>query len=258
MRPLYGWANPRGEGEGRPDQSGGRPARPPQRTVLAVEEARARGRLYPITIVYSVYAAALLTQALRDRAWTALAFFTGGAAVGTAVEYWVHRSILHARFCDDDGIVKRFLHRILKTNLQGEVWGPAGHSEHHERPWDGNHTNGYLDTVPVAVVLILVSFLGPFYTFPVFTAGVLESHVAEEWIHHSVHFYRFKSRYFECIRRHHLYHHSPKGSEVAYGLTSGLWDAVWGTRIVERNRDARCGSRTGLDGMAPPAPREGL
>jgi sterol desaturase/sphingolipid hydroxylase (fatty acid hydroxylase superfamily) len=53
-----------------------------------------------------------------------------------------------------------------------------------------------------------------------------------------VHFYHFRNRYFRYIRRHHLYHHSPKGSEVGYGLTSGFWDVIWGTRIPEADRRA--------------------
>jgi hypothetical protein len=85
----YWWAGPTGEGLGRLNQNGVRPARAPHGIVLAVEEAKARSRLYPITVLYSVYAAAVLTQALRDHAWTALACFTAGAGVGTAVEYWV-------------------------------------------------------------------------------------------------------------------------------------------------------------------------
>jgi sterol desaturase/sphingolipid hydroxylase (fatty acid hydroxylase superfamily) len=67
-------------------------------------------------------------------------------------------------------------------------------------------------------------------------AGLLVAYVCEEWVHHSVHFYRFDNRYFEYIRRHHLYHHSPKGMEVGFGLTNGFWDIVWDTRIPEAER----------------------
>jgi sterol desaturase/sphingolipid hydroxylase (fatty acid hydroxylase superfamily) len=57
-------------------------------------------------------------------------------------------------------------------------------------------------------------------------------------VHHSVHFCRFKNRYFRYIRRHHLYHHSPKGSEAGYGLTNGIWDIVYSTRFPEPIRRA--------------------
>jgi hypothetical protein len=44
--------------------------------------------------------------------------------------------------------------------------------------------------------------------------GLLQAYIAEEWVHHSVHFCQFKGKYFQYIKRHHLYHHSPKGAGV--------------------------------------------
>jgi sterol desaturase/sphingolipid hydroxylase (fatty acid hydroxylase superfamily) len=85
---------------------------------------------------------------------------------------------------------------------------------------------------------VLLSYLAPFHTAPLFVAGIMQAYIAEEWIHHSVHFSQFKGRYFRYIERHHLYHHSPKGSKVGYGLTSSLWDVVWQTRIPETDRRA--------------------
>jgi hypothetical protein len=67
--------------------SGLRPPRVPQGIVLAVEEAKARGRLYPIIVLYSSYAVASLTQALRGHAWTALEFFGAGLTFGMVGEY---------------------------------------------------------------------------------------------------------------------------------------------------------------------------
>jgi sterol desaturase/sphingolipid hydroxylase (fatty acid hydroxylase superfamily) len=96
------------------------------------------------------------------------------------------------------------------------------------------HINGHLDAVPFAVLLIAISFRAPYYQWPVFVAGLLQSYVIEEWVHYSVHFHRFRSRYFQYIRLHHWYHHSVRGSERAFGLTSGLWDAAVGTPMPER------------------------
>jgi sterol desaturase/sphingolipid hydroxylase (fatty acid hydroxylase superfamily) len=60
--------------------------------------------------------------------------------------------------------------------------------------------------------------------------------VVEEWVHHSVHFYHFDNPYFRYIKRHHLYHHSPKGEDVGYGLTNGFWDIIFSTRISAEQR----------------------
>jgi sterol desaturase/sphingolipid hydroxylase (fatty acid hydroxylase superfamily) len=62
------------------------------------------------------------------------------------------------------------------------------------------------------------------------------SYVVEEWVHHSVHFYHFENPYFRYIKRHHLYHHSPVGGDVGYGLTNGFWDIVFSTRIPAEQR----------------------
>ena len=113
------------------------------------------------------------------------------------------------------------------------------HADHHQRPWDGLYINGYLDSIPFAALFVIVSFVvTPFYKAPVLVAGLLQSYVLEEWIHYSVHFCRFKSRYFQYIRLHHWYHHSPRGSALGFGLTSGLWDRITGTRIPARRRVA--------------------
>ena len=53
-----------------------------------------------------------------------------------------------------------------------------------------------------------------------------------------MHFCHFRDRYFRYIKGHHLYHHSPKGTDVAYGLTNGFWDIVYGTRIPVAIRHA--------------------
>jgi sterol desaturase/sphingolipid hydroxylase (fatty acid hydroxylase superfamily) len=188
----------------------------------------ARRRLYPVSVLYTVYACAVLAAALRrGRPATALAFFAAGAVAWTLMEYLVHRHILHGRFPDGPGLLQHFLHKSF-DHL---------HWEHHARPWDGRHVNGTIkDTGPFALVLAGLSFLAPLDTAPVFMAGLLQSYILEEWVHHSVHFCRFRNPYFRYIKRHHLYHHSPKGSEAGYGLTNGFWDIVLRTRFPAQVR----------------------
>ena len=52
-----------------------------------------------------------------------------------------------------------------------------------------------------------------------------------------MHFYSWNSLYFRYIKRHHLYHHSPKGMDIAFGLTNGFWDIVYDTRISSDVRE---------------------
>jgi sterol desaturase/sphingolipid hydroxylase (fatty acid hydroxylase superfamily) len=194
------------------------------------EARKARRRFYPSTVFYTAYAATVMFFALRSgRPMTAIAYFTAGIAVWTLIEYLFHRFVLHGRFPEGPGPFRWFAHRFLDPL----------HWEHHARPWDGNHINGTLkDTLPVLVVFAAVGWLFPLPTAPMLVAGIVAGYVVEEWVHHSVHFYRFDNRYFQYIRRHHLYHHSPKGMEVAFGLSNGFWDIVWDTRISEDERIA--------------------
>lgn len=201
---------------------------------IALEARKARHRLYPVSIVYSLFSIAIMAVAIQRRALLALELYALGVAFWTAVEYWAHRYILHGRFPDGPGLFQHFLHRSF-DHL---------HWEHHKRPWDGNHINGTLgDTLPFVGPLALLGFLLPVETLSAFLAGLLQAYIVEEWVHHSVHFYRFRGRYFRYIKRHHLYHHSPKGMTVAYGLTNGFWDVVYGTRIPVEIRRALYGRK---------------
>jgi cyclopropane-fatty-acyl-phospholipid synthase len=207
------------------------------------EAAKARARLYPPTFLYTTYSIALLAWAMRapHRVATAL-FFCAGIVVWTLMEYFVHRYVLHGRFADGPGLLQHFLH----------VRFDPLHWEHHERPWDGEHINGrIMDTLPFSVVLVALAALFPVWSAPVLVAGILQSYVVEEWVHHSVHFYHFDNPYFRYIKRHHLYHHSPKGGAVGYGLTSGFWDIIFRTRISADQRRllyAASETRGGPDG----------
>jgi Fatty acid hydroxylase superfamily len=212
---------------------------------LRREAVKARRRLYPGTAFYTTYSLALLWLGLRSsQRLMALWYFSGGIAAWTMLEYVVHRYVLHGRFPEGRGPVRWFTHKYFDPL----------HWEHHARPWDGEHINGRIrDTLPFAALFAAVASLAPLETAPMFVAGLLQAYVIEEWVHHSVHFYHFRNRYFRYIRRHHLYHHSPKGSEVGYGLTSAFWDVIWGTRIPESDRRALYSyRRAALRRLRPP------
>jgi sterol desaturase/sphingolipid hydroxylase (fatty acid hydroxylase superfamily) len=211
-----------------------------------VEARRSRARLYPVTVLYTGFTLVVLWLALRSsRPFLGLFAFAAGIAVWTWLEYFAHRYILHGRYPDGPGLYQHFLHKYF-DHL---------HWEHHKRPWDGNHINGTIkDTLPFVLPMALLSFLAPVWSLSAAVAGLVQAYVVEEWVHHSVHFYHFKNRYFRYIRRHHLYHHSPKGMEIAYGLTNGFWDVVYETRIPpdvrralyqrkHRHHDATAGAR---------------
>ncbi len=197
----------------------------PPGVVLADEARTARRRFYPVTILFTTYSVTVLLLAFTFHPGYAITYLALGVVVWTLLEYLVHRYILHGPFPDGPGLLKHRAHTFFDTM----------HADHHQRPWDGMYINGYLDSIPFAGLFVALSFLlTPYYKAPVLVAGLLQSYVLEEWIHYSVHFCRFKSRYFQYIRFHHWYHHSPRGSAQGFGLTSGLWDRISGTGIPPR------------------------
>jgi sterol desaturase/sphingolipid hydroxylase (fatty acid hydroxylase superfamily) len=202
----------------------------PDGVVLADEARTARRRFYPVTILFTAYSMTVLAWAFAFHPGYALAYLAVGVMAWTLLEYLVHRFILHGRFPDGPGFFKHRVHTFFDTM----------HADHHQRPWDGMYINGYLDSIPFAALLVAVSFLlTPYYKAPVLVAGLLQCYVLEEWIHYSVHFCRFRSRYFQYIRFHHWYHHSPHGSARGFGLTSGLWDRISDTRLPPRRAGGR-------------------
>jgi sterol desaturase/sphingolipid hydroxylase (fatty acid hydroxylase superfamily) len=201
----------------------------PGRFVLADEARKARARLLPSTVFYPLQFAVVTALALRESGPAPVAVsVTLGLISWTFVEYLAHRYILHGRFPDGPGF-RHFLHRQF-DHL---------HLAHHPRPWDGNHVNGTLkDTfVPWSAFMGVAVLVGPLAGLPVFVASLWLGYILEEWVHHAVHFHNFMSPYFRYIKKHHLFHHSPRGSEVGFGLTSGAWDAIVGTRIAKGDRD---------------------
>jgi len=220
------------------------PTFPPE-TDFALEASRSRRRMYPVTVIYSLLVLALAVQAWRAaHLGPALAFFVLGLALWTLMEYLVHRFVLHVAFPAGKHWPRRVLHELFD----------AAHADHHAQPWDGYHINGHLDTLFVAAWLVPLSFLAPPQTASVAVAALFAGYTAEEWAHHAMHFRNFRWRYFQYVRRRHLYHHSRHGVGTAYGITSDLWDKVFGTQIPEPQR-SRLRPHPAVRPSAPPALR---
>jgi sterol desaturase/sphingolipid hydroxylase (fatty acid hydroxylase superfamily) len=197
---------------------------------LDAERRTALRRLVPLVAFYTSFTLLVLGMALTysPHPFRSLLFFVLGVALWTPLEYFVHRRVLHGPFPDGKGFWQHLLHKQF-DHL---------HWEHHLKPWSGKTISGSLDqTLPVVFVLALLGLLAPPYTLLLTVAGIAQSYVVEEWVHYSVHFENFKGRYFRYIRKHHLYHHSPRGVDVGFGLTNGVWDIVFDTRLPPEARD---------------------
>ena len=192
------------------------------------QAALARRRLYPLTVFYTLYSILVLTIAFSTtHTWTAVAFFSAGCATWTIVEYLFHRYVLHGRFPPGKGVVRRFLHNRLDPL----------HWDHHKHPLDGNHISGELkDILPLFFFAASVSLLFPVYSAQAVLAGVVESYVSEEWLHYALHFSNSRFPLFRRMKKYHLYHHSPRGIDKGFGITTRFWDGVFDTRFPEAVR----------------------
>lgn len=209
------------------------PLTPPRDVDMAREARIARERFYPVTIAYTAYAAVVITAGLRMGVTATVLAAMASVVTWTLLEYFTHRFILHGPFPPEGGPVRRFLHAKFDSM----------HATHHQRPWDGHHINGRFETVGISLALAVISYALPRPAAPVFVAVLLVCYVAEEWIHYTVHFHTLRSRYFAHIRRHHLYHHGKRGRDVAFGLTSAIWDRPFGTRVAAEDRERVEGAR---------------
>jgi sterol desaturase/sphingolipid hydroxylase (fatty acid hydroxylase superfamily) len=139
-----------------------------------------------------------------------LLFFCFGLLTWTLIEYVFHRWLFHG------GALFRALHDF-----------------HHEKPEE------LFGTPPVVgPVAIIIAFYIPAYALGVestggFAAGVLTGYLAYTSIHYAVHARLDGGAFLARARRRHMLHHFAQG-DANFGVTTGLWDYLFGTSYAGR------------------------
>lgn len=150
--------------------------------------------------------------------------FGGGVLLWTLCEYFLHRYLFHYEARSEFG--KRQMKLI--------------HGIHHQFP---NDTDRLVIPPAVGGVVAIGFFglytltLGLFTGLPVF-AGFITGYMAYDWVHYSTHHRKPLTFIGRAQRRRHLLHHY-KYPDACYGVSTGLWDVVFGTtvaRAVSRGR----------------------
>ena len=145
----------------------------------------------------------------------ALIFFAG-IVTWTLAEYWIHRWVYH---------VKTENKTLLKIQHMG-------HGIHHQYPKDPTR----LAMPPVPALVLISVFFGIFwlimsdYAF-IFFPGFLFGYVLYISLHYLQHL--FKPPKFAPLNRlwkWHALHHYKYPESKAYGVTTNLWDVVFGTQ----------------------------
>ncbi len=140
--------------------------------------------------------------------------FLAGAIGWTLVEYWLHRWIFH---------IKPSAHPLLRS-IQFTI-----HGYHHEFPEDPRRLVAPpVLAVPVGISLAVAIWLCFPDHWPPLLAGTFFGYLCYDWMHYYAHHGRPKSGARKFMRRFHLHHHYCC-AVVNFGLSSPLWDFVFGT-----------------------------
>lgn len=155
-----------------------------------------------------------------------IALFAAGVLAWTLVEYVMHRHVFHYE------PKSRFLQR---------VWFIV-HGVHHDQPQCKTRlVMPPALSIPLSAVcyglchLIAVWLLGaPLAVAPLF-AGFLTGYLAYDMLHYAEHHLAPKGRALRYLKRYHLLHHF-KTPDDRFGVSSPLWDLVFGTLPRDRKK----------------------
>jgi 4-hydroxysphinganine ceramide fatty acyl 2-hydroxylase len=166
--------------------------------------------LYVPLIIYMLYAA-LWRNALSLPVTAGL--FVIGVLIWTLLEYIIHRHIFHYEPKTRWG---KQLHFIV-------------HGVHHDYPNDATRL-----VMPPSVSIPLAIFFWIFFALffgrlaPAISAGFAFGYVCYDSIHYATHHFAMNNRVGRWLKQYHLRHHF-KDDEAGYGVSSPLWDYVFGT-----------------------------
>ena len=148
-----------------------------------------------------------------------LGFVIGGILTWSLAEYLLHRFIFH--YQPTTKIGKR-IHFIV-------------HGVHHDYPSDSKR----LVMVPSMSIPLAAAFYFLFYflmgganTAPFF-AGFIIGYLIYDETHYALHHFNFKSKFWLNIKHHHMIHHY-KDSQNGFGVSSKIWDYVFGTKFDKK------------------------
>ena len=145
--------------------------------------------------------------------------FIGGMFFWTFTEYILHRFVFHSHPENDEG--KRIKYLI--------------HGNHHEYPRDKER----LFMPPIPSVILSSCFLFLFYFIMginafAFFPGFLFGYLIYGSMHYAIHAWNPPFKWMKSLwRNHHLHHY--KYEDKGFGVSTTLWDRVFGTMVNLKN-----------------------
>ncbi len=152
--------------------------------------------------------------------------FAIGWFVWTLLEYWLHRTLFH----------------WIPDTSWGEAFHFYLHGVHHE--WFQDKLRLVMPpaaSLAVALVVNVVLFaiaqlaapwLAPTWWMGIF-AGVAFGYMVYDLTHYYIHHFKPLTRIGLALRSHHnKHHHNPNYKDLKYGVSTTIWDHVFGTYEV--------------------------
>jgi sterol desaturase/sphingolipid hydroxylase (fatty acid hydroxylase superfamily) len=149
--------------------------------------------------------------------------FVIGLFLWTFAEYTLHRFLFHFR---------------PRTPWQARV-SFLMHGVHHAQPMEKTRL---VMPPPVSAIMALIFYglfylivavgVGAPYAVGVLFSGFVGGYLAYDMTHYSLHHINLRGKYLQFLRRHHMRHHTQLPM-LRFGVSSPLWDYVFGTEPKE-------------------------
>lgn len=173
------------------------------------------------TVAYFLWGAFTLNAG--NSIWSILGAFVFGLIIWTPAEYLLHRFVFHFSPKNPSEKMKRFLFLM--------------HGIHHAQPRVKTRL-----VMPPALSIPLAALFYLFFWLivdrllnlpaqaPAVYAGFMLGYVTYDTTHYALHHFSFSGGYWQKLRRHHMGHHF-KTHNMRFGVSSWVWDDVFGTNV---------------------------
>lgn len=160
--------------------------------------------LYAATVL--LLAAFLVLAGQREQRLEIFGFILLGLTGWTAIEYALHRFVLHG--------LQPF-----------QRW----HEDHHQRPTALICTPTILSATLIGLLVFLPALvLGNLWRACALTLGLLTGYLVYAVTHHATHHWQANNAWLKQRKHWHALHHHID-QPVCFGVTSGVWDHVFGS-----------------------------
>lgn len=177
--------------------------------LLTSEHGKAwyRADIVLYAVAAAVLAFLLAVVAPYERRTEIVALALLGLAAWTLVEYVLHRFVLHG--------LQPF-----------RTW----HAEHHRRPRALIGTPTILSAALIAMLVLLPALaLSDLWRASALTFGLLAGYLVYAIAHHATHHWHAANAWTRQLKRTHALHHYRVRPPAWFGVTSPIWDIVFGT-----------------------------